>query len=189
MGVVTLNDWLNEEGKQIENIIAETMFRTRCCIPAIVQKYNSSNNTVECQPAIREKLTLDDGVERYVQIPILINVPVVFPGSSSYGIKFPIRQGDEVLVVFSDLSIDNFWENGGVQNPVESRRHDLSDGIAIPCNLSLKKTTSSVSELTLYQGGQRITFSQLYSIVNSHVHTYISPGGEPAITSGPINGG
>ena len=60
MGVVTLNDWLNEEGKQIENIISETMFRTRCCIPAIVQSYNSSRNTVECQPAIREKVTLDD---------------------------------------------------------------------------------------------------------------------------------
>ena len=105
MGVVTLNDWLNEEGKQIEQIISETMFRLRCCIPAIVQKYNPSENTVECQPAIREKVILNDGSEKYVQIPILINVPIVFPGNSRYGIKFPIQQGDEVLVVFSDLSI------------------------------------------------------------------------------------
>ena len=113
-------------------------------------------------------------------------MPVVFPGNSGYGIKFPVRKGDEVLVVFSDLSIDNFWKNGGVQNPIESRRHDLSDGIAIPCNLSLQKTTSGVSELTFYQGSQKITFSQMYYAIHSHIHTAPSGGGA---TSGPSTGG
>lgn len=44
---------------------------------------------------------------------------------------FPIKKDDECLVIFSDLSIDNWWESGNVQNPVEQRRHDLSDGMAI----------------------------------------------------------
>lgn len=182
--MITLNDWLNEEGEQIEEIVQETMFRTRCCIPAIVQKYNSSNNTVECQPAIREKITQVDGTESYVLIPILINVPVAFPESSLGGIKFPLSKGDEVLVVFSDLSIDNFWKNGGVQNPIESRRHDLSDGIAIPCRLSIPKKSAGVSELVLRSGNQSLTFSQLYYAVYSHSHTAPQGGGQ---TSGPTH--
>ena len=181
MSILTLNDWLNEEGKQIEQIISESMFRIRCCIPAIVQKYDSTNNTVECQPSIRERVTLN-GEEKFVAIPILINVPVAFPESSSGGIKFPLTPGDEVLVVFSDLSIDNFWLNSGIQNPIEARRHDLSDGIAIPCRLSIPKKSAGVSELTIRNGNQSLTFSQLYKAVHTHTHIAPSGGGE---TSAP----
>lgn len=122
-----------------EELIAESSFRTRVAIPCIVQSYNSTQNTVECQPAIREEVIRDDNSTEYIQLPLLINVPVVFPNTGKYGIKFPINQGDEVLVIFADGAIDNFWLKGNIQNPVEARRHDLSDGIAIPCSLSLPK--------------------------------------------------
>ena len=39
--------------------------------------------------------------------------------------------GDDCLVVFGDCCIDAWWQSGGVQNQVERRRHDLSDGFAI----------------------------------------------------------
>lgn len=93
--------------------------------------------------------------------------------------KFPIIPGDECLVVFSDLSIDNFWLNGNVQNPVESRRHDLSDGIAIPCNLSLPKVGSDPQygieigidgKFTFRTADGDFTSEQLYKIIKSHYH-------------------
>lgn len=140
-----------------EEIISESSFRIRCCIPCIVQSYNATNNTVECQPAIREVIVDENGNEKYVNLPLLINVPVVFPNTGKYGIKFPLQQGDEVLVFFSDLSIDNFWEKGNVQNPIEQRRHDLSDGMAIPCALSLpKQSVNLVTGITF--SGSDITF-------------------------------
>ena len=185
--MLSISDWLNEPGKQNENIINEALFRTRCCIPAIVQEYNTSNNTISCQPAIRERMLLRDNTYQYVNLPLLINVPVVFPGNANYSISFPLAKGDEVLVLFSDLSIDNFWLKGGVQNPIESRRHDLSDGIAIPCNLSLQKRNPAANQLTFYQNGQSITFSQLKNIVDrfsTHTHEYNSPDG-PASTGAP----
>jgi hypothetical protein len=43
----------------------------------------------------------------------------------------PIVKGDECLVVFGDMCIDAWWSLGGVQNQLERRRHDLSDGFAI----------------------------------------------------------
>ena len=189
-----VSGWTASENQIYENLINEAMFRTRCCIPCIVQSYNSANNTVECQPAVRERIINEDGTIQYIQLPLLINVPVVFPGSANFDIKFPLSKNDECLVFFSDLSIDNFWQKGSVQNPVEVRRHDLSDGMAIPCRMSLpRRGVSPKASISVDSNGE-ITFkgkfgfftgSQLYKIINSHVHEYATVGGT-AQTSGPM---
>lgn len=134
-----LSQTQGSDARTYDEIVSESSYRIRCSIPCIVQSYDSTNNTIECQPAIRENIINSDNTTQYVNLPLLINVPVVFPHTGFYGIKFPLDKGDEVLVIFSDLSIDNFWEKGNIQNPIEARRHDLSDGIAIPCSLSLPK--------------------------------------------------
>ena len=188
-----VSGWTASENQIYENLINEAMFRTRCCIPCIVQSYNSANNTVECQPAIRERIINEDGTIQYVQLPLLINVPVVFPGSANFDIKFPLSKNDECLVFFSDLSIDNFWQKGSVQNPVEVRRHDLSDGMAIPCMMSMprRKVTSKAS--IVVDGNGEITFkgkfgsftgTQIYRSINTHVHEYATATGT-STTSGP----
>lgn len=188
-----VSGWTASENQIYENLINEAMFRTRCCIPCIIQSYNSANNTVECQPAVRERIINEDGTIQYVQLPLLINVPVVFPGSANFDIKFPLSKNDECLVFFSDLSIDNFWQKGSVQNPVEVRRHDLSDGMAIPCMMSIPRRKVTPKASIVVDGNGEITFkckagsftgSQLYRIINSHVHEY-STGTGTARTSGP----
>lgn len=193
MGLTRISNWVGNKNQIYENLIDEALFRTRCCIPCIVQSYDKENNTVECQPAIREKIINEDGSVQYVNLPLLINVPVAFPSSSSFSIKFPINRGDECLVVFSDLSIDNFWLKSGVQNQVEVRRHDLSDGIAIPCSLSLVKANSFDSipvrievennDLKITTESGSFTGKQLYNIVYGHTHNAPEGGG---LTSGPL---
>lgn len=188
-----VSGWTASENQIYENLINEAMFRTRCCIPCIIQSYNSANNTVECQPAVRERIINEDGTIQYVQLPLLINVPVVFPGSANFDIKFPLSKNDECLVFFSDLSIDNFWQKGSVQNPVEVRRHDLSDGMAIPCMMSMPRRKVTPKASIVVDGNGEITFkcksgsftgSQLYGIINSHVHEYATATGT-STTSGP----
>lgn len=117
-------------------------FNIHVALPAVVQSYNSDAQTVEVQPTIRERVIQPDGQISYIEYPLLVNVPVAFPQASGYSITFPISKGDECLVIFSDLSIDNWWLNGNVQNPVEQRRHDLSDGIAIFGIINQKKLAS-----------------------------------------------
>lgn len=188
-----VSGWTASENQIYENLINEAMFRTRCCIPCIIQSYNSANNTVECQPAVRERIINEDGTIRYVQLPLLINVPVVFPGSANFDIKFPLSKNDECLVFFSDLSIDNFWQKGSVQNPVEVRRHDLSDGMAIPCMMSMPRRKVTPKASIVVDGNGEITFkgkfgsftgTQIYRSINTHVHEYATATGT-STTSGP----
>lgn len=183
--MLRVSGWTASENQIYENLINEALFRTRCCIPCIIQSYNSEQNTVECQPAIRERIINEDGTIQYMNLPLLINVPVAFPGSKSFIYKFVLEKNDECLVLFSDLSIDNFWEKSSLQNPVEVRRHDLSDGIAIPCKLSLpnwKEQSKAIIEvdkegsITFNTKEGIFTSEELYKLIHYHYHQ--APGGE-----------
>ena len=157
--MASIKELLGAQNQLYDKLIQKASFDIRCCIPGIIQSYNSENNTAEIQPAIREEVVNEDNSVSYVNLPLLINVPIVFPSTKLGGVRFTLEQGDECLVVFSDLSYDNFWTSGNVQNPIEVRRHDLSDGIAIPCVLSQPNTKAVESGLTVSFGEAKINMN------------------------------
>ena len=67
-------------------------------------------------------------------------------GGGDYSITMPIKKGDECLIVFGDSCIDSWWQNGDVQNPIDSRRHDLSDGFALVGFKSQKNKLENYSD-------------------------------------------
>ena len=198
--MASIKELLGTQNQLYDNLIQKASFDIRCCIPGIIQSYNANNNTAEIQPAIREEVVNEDNSVSYVNLPLLINVPIVFPSTKLGGVRFTLEQGDECLVVFSDLSYDNFWTSGNVQNPIEVRRHDLSDGIAIPCVLSQPNTKAveegltitygkakikmQNDEITFYNSYGSVTLDQVIRIMN-HVHTAPAMGGK---TTGPEYG-
>ena len=100
-----------------------------CSMPGIVHSFDSLTQTATIQPAIRSRLAKEAGIEN-VQLPLLANVPVFFPGGGEYALTMPVQPGDECLVVFADSCIDAWWQSGGVQNQIDMRSHDISDGFA-----------------------------------------------------------
>lgn len=114
-------------------------------LPAIVTKVDLSKMTLECQPTIKGVVTNPDQSISYVDLPVLLDVPIVFPGAGGFILTFPIAAGDEVLVIFSSRCIDAWWQGGGVQIAPETRMHDLSDGFAIPGPRSQPKVVSGIS--------------------------------------------
>jgi hypothetical protein len=101
-------------------------------IPCIVTAVDLAKLTCECQPAIKGRVEDDNGVVTLVNLPLLVDVPVVFPSAGGFIITMPLKVDDEVLVVFASRCIDAWWQSGGIQKPMEARMHDLSDGFAIP---------------------------------------------------------
>lgn len=104
--------------------------KLRVAAPGIIQSFDPAEQTATVRLAIREKVRLD-GDERWTEIPLLLDVPIVVPRAGGYCLTLPIQPGDECLVVFGDMCIDAWWQSGGVQNQIDCRRHDLSDGFAI----------------------------------------------------------
>lgn len=118
-------------------------------MPAIVQSVNFDNMTVEVQPTIQARVQSPDGSFSFVNLPVLVDVPIVFPSAGGFTITFPIAAGDEVLVIFSSRCIDAWWSSGVVSVQAELRLHDLSDGFAIPGPKSVPKVISNISTNSL----------------------------------------
>lgn len=114
--------------------------RMRVAMPARVVSFDAEKQTIVAQPLIREKIiNRETGEKEWVEIPNLLDIPVVYPKGGGMCMTFPLEADDEVLLVFNDLCIDQWWQAGGVQNWNDRRRHDLSDAVAIPGPTSVPK--------------------------------------------------
>lgn len=101
-------------------------------LPGIIDSFDAAAHTCKVQPAISGKRRKPNGDIEAIQLPLLLDCPVVFPGGGGCTLTFPIKPGDECLVVFASRCIDSWWQLGGVQGQAEFRMHDLSDGFVIP---------------------------------------------------------
>lgn len=103
----------------------------RVALPGIIKSFDPDTVTATVQPSVRSMERDNDGNTTTDDYPLLVDVPVIFPRGGGCTLTFPVKAGDECLVIFSDRCIDFWWQNGGIQEPADPRMHDLSDAFAI----------------------------------------------------------
>lgn len=172
-------------------------------LPATIQSYNPQKMTCEAQPTIQARVRDKDGNMSWVNLPVLVDVPVIFPGGGGFTLTFPVAAGDEALIIFSSRCIDAWWQNGGVREQLELRMHDLSDGFAIvgprsqPNVLAKKGTPPSASTVQLRSDdGQMYIEMAGGNVVNIKVPGGLNITGDVKVTGkvtatgeGTFNGG
>ena len=114
-------------------------------LPGVVAAVNLAAQTLSVQPTVQGSVASPNGAKQLVNLPLLVDVPIVWPRAGGFALTFPIAAGDEVLVVFASRCIDSWWQSGGVGAPAEARMHDLSDGFAILAPTSQPKKLTGVS--------------------------------------------
>lgn len=122
-----------------------TSEQLRVALPGIIQSFDPDTVTAVVQPAIRYVERDNDGNKSTKDYPLLVDVPVVFPRGGGCTLTFPVKEGDECLVIFADRCIDFWWQSGGVQEPVDGRMHDLSDAFCIVGPQSQAKKIGGIS--------------------------------------------
>ena len=128
--MLKISERLSEEIEQSKRELDSFGLDLRVAAPGIVRSVDYARQTCTVQLAIRERMNRA-GVLEWAEIPILPDVPFFVYSGGGYCLTLPIQPGDDCLVVFGDNCMDAWWQNGGVQNQVEKRRHDLSDGFAL----------------------------------------------------------
>ena len=146
---LTLNERSPTQLQIIREVVNAALANLWTALPCEVVEYNSATVTVNVQPLIKIPVHLPDGEIETVELPMLLDVPVMFPCSGGFTITHPIKKGDECLVNFADRNIDLWWQSGGIQEPFDTRKHDLSDGFAFFRPQSQSKKISSISETDL----------------------------------------
>lgn len=131
--------------QQTAQAIADSVSnQIRVAMPGIIQSFDPDAVTCTVLPAIKGSDSDVNGKESG-DIPLLVDVPVVFPRGGGCTLTFPVKAGDECLLIFSDRCIDFWWQSGGVQEPVDMRQHDLSDALAIVGPQSQAQKISGIS--------------------------------------------
>ncbi len=144
------NDIINNERSPdllniIKDAVSEEILAIWTNLPCEVVSYDPDAVTVEVKPSIRVPVRTPEGSIKMIEIPILQDVPVMFPCAGGFTITHPIDVGDECIVSFSSRNIDLWWQSGGVQNPFDTRHHDLSDGFAFFKPQSQAKKIENIS--------------------------------------------
>jgi hypothetical protein len=189
----------------IEHTLGE---RIHTAFPAKILKYDPSTCNAQVQPAI--KVLYLDGTS--VELPPVVEVPVMWPRTASAIIHLPLDSGDTVLCVVCERSIDQWIKQGGVVEPGQRRKFSLTDAIAIPGlfpfsksasteggkDLLIKLNNASVKispdgTITINGGSivlgdsalaKKLLNSTVIADFNKHVHVY--PGANAGMTDGPI---
>lgn len=103
-------------------------------MPGVVVSYDHATQTATIRPTVRQ-LYHDPAAGQLVSqaYPDLPHVPILFPAAAAAALTFELAAGDPVILLFGEASTDE-WRNGAAEDntPVDPRRFDLSDAVAIP---------------------------------------------------------
>lgn len=112
---------------QIDNKLTDV----HTALPAIVISFDADTRTIKAQPTIQRTFSEGIGMSGDFNLPPCVDVPVVFPMGGGYELTFPIKEGDECLLIFAERCIDAWFDSGEPKPPADFRQHDLSDAFAI----------------------------------------------------------
>lgn len=125
----SLNSQIGSKEQYNAELVQKVFSTLKVAMPGVIESFDPSSVTASVRPAIKGyEPGTDDG---WIELPLLVDVPIIFPRGGGCTLTFPVKAGDECLLIFADRCIDFWWQSGGVQKPVDMRMHDLSDAFAI----------------------------------------------------------
>jgi hypothetical protein len=115
-----------EQEEALNHSIDTMLYLLRTATPAVVVSFNEAQNSVHVQPSLMGRQRNKDAKP----LPELLDVPVLYYGAGDYVITHKPKAGDQCLLIASDRSLSRWKQAGGVVDPAERRRHNLTDSVA-----------------------------------------------------------
>lgn len=140
-----LQSQIGGEQQFMQAIMDGVSEKMRVALPGTILSFDPDTVTCTVQPAIKGYESDATGAQKSVSISVLVDVPVIFPRGGGCTLTFPVKAGDECLLIFADRCIDFWWQSGGEQEPVSQRTHHLADAFAIVGPQSQAKKISGIS--------------------------------------------
>ncbi len=159
---------------------ARSLLDVHVSMPGRIESYDAAKQEASVQPLI--KVALADGSE--ASLPVINQVPVIWPRGGGAILSFPLQAGDTVLLVFSERSLDEWLQQGGELAPDDPRSHDLSDAVAIPglYPFSEPGDADSRDALLRFRGGElRLSPDGKIQLKNQLSYLNLNPDGTVAL--------
>lgn len=119
----------------MQSVVDANLKSVNTSIPArIIEITDYKQQKATVQPLVQERSRdVGKNPKGLQDMPVLQNVPIIFPSASFGSLTFPIKAGDIVCLMFSQRSIDNFLYTDGSSpvDPDDYRKHNYNDAYAI----------------------------------------------------------
>lgn len=136
---------LNDPQQAIRTALHGLQAQIWTALPAVILSVDLAKMTAEVQPTIQARVRDSKQNYSWVTMPPCVDCPLMFPSGGGFTLTFPVAAGDECLIVFASRCIDGWWQSGGVQQQIELRMHDLSDGFVLLGPRSQPRVLANVS--------------------------------------------
>lgn len=175
----------------IEAMVEAALARSRTTLIGRVLSYNADSHRATVQVQVPD-IIIDERGERVVdqQAP-LTDVPVALLGSGTGRIKWPVRRGDEVLLLFSSSAIAQYKATGRIVDPGTDRHHHLADAVAIPVVITgdfdgtlIEFTDAGTVEI----GGSEPLVTRAEFLSHGHASAAPGPVSPPILHPAPLPG-
>lgn len=140
----------------VDTVVENRLAAVHTCMPGRVVSFDGDRNAISVQPLLRDSYIDDDGVNQSESLPVISDVPVVYPrgGGGSFSIMFPLGAGDLVTLIFSEKSMDRWLSGDGSEvTPADLRKHQLSDAYAVPGGYPFQEAVSPVGDKVVFTYG------------------------------------
>jgi hypothetical protein len=118
---------LTEFAEVIKDGIEDRLFDVHTSLPGIITSYDPAKQRASVRCAIKRRYP--DGT--LTEMPVIQDVPVQFPKGGNFHFTWPVAAGDECILVFSERSLEVWKRDGGVVNPIDGRKFNISDAVAL----------------------------------------------------------
>lgn len=133
---------------------AEQARNMHTAMPGEIVDYDSGQQRASVRPALDRNV---NGARE--ALPVINNVPVIFPRSGGAFMTFPVSAGDSCLLIFTERSLDEWKGQGGTIAPDDPRAFDLSDACAI-MGFSSFNAAGGSDDVVISYGGSTVTITK-----------------------------
>lgn len=148
VGSPTQQQRLQDKADLYAAIMKAVSYGIKVGMPGIVAAVHDGGQLLDIDIAIKDQINLNNNIEN-IQIPRLLDVPAFVLHGGNFALTMPIADGDECWVMFADMCINQWFQNGaGVNAPQVQeilRRHEHSDAFAIVGPFSKPKQLDNIS--------------------------------------------
>lgn len=147
----------------IRQAITYHLNNVHTALPGAIVSYDFTTQKASIQPLL-DKVWADGTT---TPMPVLENVPVIFPRAGGASLTFPVVEGDTCLLLFIERSIDLWLTVGGQVKPDDPRKFDLSDAVAIMGLFPFSETSQAINneDVLLTYKNSSITIKESGDIV------------------------
>ncbi|TXG75881.1 hypothetical protein E6Q11_06250 [Candidatus Dojkabacteria bacterium] len=115
----------------LKHAIEGRLLDVHTALIAKVESYDAAKQLVNVAPVLKRSIENMNGEWVTEQLPVLCDVPVLFPRAGGFFITFPIQPGDFVQIIFNETDIEAWLED---KEPTIShtKRFTLQGAVALP---------------------------------------------------------